>query len=135
MKPNYKTSEFWFTVVSFIFSGLYLTGIIKDYDNKEELIETFAHAVESIFLVGTQVLVLSKYIKARNKEKTNFQKININTADEEELTFIPGVGIELAHKIVEHRESNGLFSSIDELDSVDGIGPRTMQIAADRIKT
>ena len=37
VKPGYRTSEFWFTLVSFIFSGLYLTGIIHDNDQKEEL--------------------------------------------------------------------------------------------------
>ena len=30
--PGYKTSEFWFTLVSFIFSGLFLFGIITDSD-------------------------------------------------------------------------------------------------------
>ena len=38
IKPGYKTSEFWFTLVSFIFSGLYLLGVITDSNQKEELI-------------------------------------------------------------------------------------------------
>lgn len=134
MKSRYKTSEFWFTIVSFIFSGLYLFGVLKDYDQKEELVETFAHAVESVFLVGTQVIVLSKYIKARNKEKVLYAKININTANEEELTFIPGVGHSTAKKIINYREEHGGFSEIEELERVDGIGPSTLKNAMSRIK-
>lgn len=134
MKPNYKTSEFWFTVVSFIFSGLYLSGLLTDYDQKEDLIETFTHVTESIFLVGAQVLVLSKYIKARSKEKEDIKKININTADAVELTYLPGVGPYIANKIIQYREEHGSFSSIDELTNVDGIGNATLEIAIPKIK-
>jgi hypothetical protein len=40
IKAGYKTSEFWFTVVSFIFSGLYLTGLITENDQKDEKEQT-----------------------------------------------------------------------------------------------
>ena len=54
--PGYKTSEFWFTLVSFIFSGLFLFGIITDSDTKDTLITVVTHAVESIILIGGQAL-------------------------------------------------------------------------------
>lgn len=69
IKAGYKTSEFWFTLVSFIFSGLYLTGILKESDQKEELITIVSHAVESIILISGQVLILAKYIKGRTEVK------------------------------------------------------------------
>ena len=34
VKPGYKTSEFWFTLVSFVFSGAYLFGILDDFNQK-----------------------------------------------------------------------------------------------------
>lgn len=71
MKPGYRTSEFWFTLVSFIFSGLYLTGIINDNANKEELISIVSHAVESCILIGGQVIILYKYINSRKIAKIN----------------------------------------------------------------
>jgi hypothetical protein len=68
-KPGYRTSEFWFTLVSFIFSGLYLTGLITENDQKEELITIVSHAVESCILIGGQAFVFYKYISARQAVK------------------------------------------------------------------
>ena len=65
MKPGYKTTEFWFTLVSFIFSGLYLLGLIGDPAQKEELISTVSHAVESCILISGQVIILYKYINGQ----------------------------------------------------------------------
>lgn len=69
IKAGYRTTEFWFTLVSFIFSGLYLTGILKENEQKEELITIVSHAVESVILIGGQGLILYKYIKGRNEVK------------------------------------------------------------------
>ena len=71
IKPGYRTSEFWFTLVSFIFSGLYLTGIINDHTNKDELISVVSHAVESCILIGGQFVILYKYINSRKTAKVN----------------------------------------------------------------
>lgn len=68
-KPGYRTSEFWFTLVSFIFSGLYLTGLINDNGQKEDLIRDVSHGVESCILIGGQLLILYKYIKGRTNVK------------------------------------------------------------------
>ena len=68
-KPGYKTSEFWFTLVSFVFSGLYLLGLIGENTQKEELITVVSHAVESIILISGQALIFYKYINGRNEVK------------------------------------------------------------------
>lgn len=50
-------------------------------------------------------------------------KININTATAEELdSFLPGIGSTLSKSIVEYREKNGRFKSVDEVTRVNGIG-------------
>lgn len=69
IKAGYKTSEFWFTLVSFLFSGLYLTGILNENEQKEELITIVSHAVESVILISGQVWILAKYIKGRTEVK------------------------------------------------------------------
>lgn len=69
VKPGYRTSEFWFTLVSFIFSGLYLIGVLKENEQKDQLIEIVSHAVESTILISGQALILYKYIKGRNEVK------------------------------------------------------------------
>jgi hypothetical protein len=72
VKPGYRTSEFWFTAVSFIFSGLYLIGIITDSGQKEELIGNVSHAVESCILIGGQLAILWKYINSRKEVKKSY---------------------------------------------------------------
>jgi len=69
IKPGYRTSEFWFTVVSFIFSGLYLTGIIGENSQKENLIEETSRGLEAVILIAGQITVLYKYIKGRTDLK------------------------------------------------------------------
>lgn len=80
VKPGYRTSEFWFTAVSFIFSGLYLLGIIGDNSQKEDLIRDVSHGVESIILIGGQLAILYKYINSRKEIKKTWW----DTADQEE---------------------------------------------------
>ncbi|MFI8522837.1 helix-hairpin-helix domain-containing protein [Promicromonospora sukumoe] len=52
--------------------------------------------------------------------------VDINTADAVGLEALPGVGPSIAQAIVEWRETNGAFASVDELDDVPGIGPATL---------
>ena len=68
-KPGYRTSEFWFTLVSFIFSGLFLLGVIGENDQKEELIRDVSHGVESVILIAGQAVILYKYINSRKELK------------------------------------------------------------------
>ena len=55
-----------------------------------------------------------------NALKTN--EININKATQTELETIPGIGPSTALKIMEYREKNGKFSSIEDIKNVPGIG-------------
>lgn len=56
-------------------------------------------------------------------EKNNV-KVNINKADVQELTELPGVGESLASRIVSYRNENGKFKSIEDLKNVSGIGEK-----------
>jgi hypothetical protein len=68
-RSGYKSSEFWFTLVSFLFSGLYLIGVIGDSSYKDELIRDVSHAVESVILIVGQVVIVYNYIKSREHVK------------------------------------------------------------------
>ena len=59
-------------------------------------------------------------------------QIDINTATAAQLEELPGVGPAIAQRIVEHRELNGPFTSVDDLQEVSGIGPATLEKMRDR---
>ncbi len=54
---------------------------------------------------------------------TAYAAVNINTASQTELESLQGIGPAKAKAIIEYREKNGSFVSIDDLEKVDGIGP------------
>jgi competence protein ComEA len=53
--------------------------------------------------------------------------VNINVADMDELQTLPGIGPAKARAIIEYREANGPFQSVDQLENVSGIGARTVE--------
>lgn len=60
-------------------------------------------------------------------------KVNVNTADTDELETLPGVGPATAQAIIDHREQNGGFTQIDDLTDVKGIGPATLEDLKDLV--
>lgn len=55
------------------------------------------------------------------------EKINLNTATASQLETLDGIGPKLAQRIIDDREANGPFASVDDLDRVSGIGPATVE--------
>lgn len=60
-------------------------------------------------------------------------KININSADEEQLQLLHGVGKTIARRIVEYREESGPFKSIEEIMQVPGISEKKFEELKDAI--
>jgi competence protein ComEA len=54
-------------------------------------------------------------------------KVNINTAAQSELELLPGIGPAMAKRIIDYRTQHGKFTSIEQLDSVRGVGAKTME--------
>jgi len=60
-------------------------------------------------------------------------KIDINTATEAELATLPGIGNGIAKRIIEYREENIGFKSVDELIMVNGIGRKKYEKIKDLV--
>jgi hypothetical protein len=89
LKPGYKTSEFWFTLVSFLFSGLYLVGLLDSNSQKEDLIQETSRGLEALILIIGQLTVLFRYVKGRNEIKKIWWSNQIESNKQiEELTVI-----------------------------------------------
>ena len=58
-------------------------------------------------------------------------KVNINTASASQLELLPRVGPSIAQRILDYREDNGGFDSIEDLMLVRGIGEKTFDGMAD----
>ncbi|MEO0511298.1 MAG: ComEA family DNA-binding protein [Planctomycetota bacterium] len=55
------------------------------------------------------------------------QTVDVNTATAAELDLLPGIGPARAAAIIESRETKGPFRSVDDLQRVSGIGPKTAE--------
>lgn len=66
-------------------------------------------------------------------EETVSFPVNINTADVDTLTALPGIGRVLAERIVAYRRQNGSFRAIEEITNVEGIGEKKAEAILDLI--
>ncbi|MGH9173419.1 MAG: helix-hairpin-helix domain-containing protein, partial [Vicinamibacterales bacterium] len=55
---------------------------------------------------------------------TAFGPVNINLAGVAELDTLPGIGPAISQRIIEYRETNGPFQSVDQLEEIAGISER-----------
>ncbi len=69
---------------------------------------------------------------SQNNEKES-DLVNINTADEQELQSLKGIGQTRATDIINYRESNGEFQQKEDLKNVSGIGDATYEKIKDQI--
>ena len=72
-------------------------------------------------------VVYSASLEDIRSEANKPLKVNLNSADLNELDELPGVGPSTAQNILDYRESNGMFRTVDDLEQVSGIGPKTLE--------
>lgn len=66
-------------------------------------------------------------------EQEAIGKVNINTATEAELTELSGIGAKKAQAIIEYRQVNGSFQSVEQLQEVKGIGLKLFERIKDQV--
>lgn len=58
--------------------------------------------------------------------RTGF-RVDLNRADAATLQLLPGIGARLADRVLAHRRDVGPFTSVDDLQAVSGVGPKTVE--------
>jgi len=87
--------------------------LIGANQNTKSVKVTYASSVETT----------KENVEVREEEQTGEDgRIDLNTADQAQLETLPGIGPELASRILEYRAENGGFESVEELKNVNGIG-------------
>ena len=78
---------------------------------------------------GDNIIIEENTVSSNNSTQT----ININKATEKEFETLPGIGPSLASKIIEYRNQNGKFGSIEDIKNVNGIGDNKYEKIKDLI--
>ena len=91
-------------------------GFTPEADENAVNLASYVEDGQKIYIPSTE----ENYIEG--KELVDDGKININTAEESQLTTISGIGPSRAKSIIEYRESNGAFKRIEDIKKVSGIG-------------
>ena len=86
---------------------------------------------------GEQVLIMKeKFISAPTSSgrKSIFAgKVSLNSASKAQFDSLPGIGPVIAQRIIDHRNKNGPFQTLESIQSVSGIGESIFRQISSRL--
>lgn len=85
--------------------------------------------------IDTENINNNGHLEEKSDEKSSKEagKININQADLTQLQQLSGIGEKKAQAIIDYRNENGSFKTIEDLAKVTGIGEKTVEKLRDSI--
>lgn len=103
-------------------------------DSHRSLIER-TDVAQAVLLLGGLILLFSGWQLVTSRRPTSTDTVtrpldfraDFNTAPASELSLLPGIGPEMAKRIIVEREARGPFRSVEDLSRVRGIGPKTIR--------
>jgi comEA protein len=87
-----------------------------------------------IGMVLVAVVAMSILSPLQAQSQSTTKKVNINTANLEELQTLPRIGEKVAQRIIDYREEHGEFKKIEELMKVQGVGEKIFKLIKDKIE-
>lgn len=90
---------------------------------------TSSYDISDCITDNSSVIILEENTTTttNSTDSSNNSLININTADVNTLSTLPGIGTSKAESIIAYREEHGNFKAIEELTNVSGIGESTYE--------
>ena len=121
-----------FRAVLFLMVLLLVGGAVAVFQKSREVItpEVVISQIEALPHHPAQSLSRAGSV---TEEMLTINRININTAPVDSFVLLPGIGVFLAKRIVEHRRSYGLFETVDDLTQVNGIGEAKLRAVRNMI--
>ena len=115
-------------------SNINLAKIVSDemtiiIYSKEEVLEKYK---KEVCICDCPYIENDACITETNNDNTS-NLININSASKEELMNVPGLGEAKAKSIIEYREKNGNFKTVEDIKQVSGIGEAIFEKIKDYI--
>lgn len=100
--------------------------LLAEFERRSALVKSKTDEMEKKYNPG---LLPEKEDLEMSKETTvqNEKRISINEATIDEFIKLPGIGSTYAQRIIEYRETNGSFTSVEDLVKVRGIGDKTLE--------
>lgn len=84
-------------------------------------------------MTGTFAAAEDKPSHGVNKQAVESSIVNINTATIKELSSLDGIGRKKAEAIIAYRTDHGMFSSVDDLRKVEGVGKKILDKVRNRV--
>lgn len=105
-----------------MFIVIYTKQEIYNYKKTNETSNIKCASFECICPDVNNDACIKKDTKIKDSKKELNNKISINSASKEELMTLNGIGEAKADAIINYRNENGLFKTIEDLKNVSGVG-------------
>ena len=103
-------------------------------DNKDDKMKTFKILLMASLLSILPVTTSYAQLPEVSNSMAPIEAVSINSADAKMLAKLPGIGKKKAQAIVNYRDENGVFTSLEDLAKVKGIGKKVMSKLEGKVK-